>query len=148
MDKQELLKAMKTDELCEHLAQTLVDAAEMVRKLSQPEYKKLFLDVHTSIWGVHFNESLAEKAVANMVNADGTKGESYPKDVTDALLTAMKGDYNEWDWYYVVNMMASDYCQIFRNDKTAYSKLANAYLSDTDGKEGRAFIRYVWENEV
>lgn len=97
------------------------------------------------MYGEHFDEHLAKKAVSMMKNVDGTEGEHWDHEQTTnvARNNGIKFDtYNSWDWYYVMNMLYFDMCKIFGKDAGAYAKAAEAWLEDEDVAEGKAFRYY------
>lgn len=99
-------------------------------------YYELYVFVH----GCHFVEDTAKFAVAGMLNANHTSGESITKATADewAKKMGLTWDwYNDWDWYYVVNMIASDFYGVV--DQNTYYKLAKAWLEDKDVPRGKAF---------
>lgn len=102
-------------------------------------------DLYTFLYGSHFCESTARKAVDGMKNKDGSYGESITKatsDETAKKLGIVFVHFNEWDWYYAVNMVASDYYGVV--DQATYYKIARAWLEDIDVPQGKAF-RYWWK---
>lgn len=104
-----------------------------------------YWNLYTFLYGSHFCESTAHEAVKGMENKDGSKGEIIPKSTTDEQAKRMGIvfiHFNEWDWYYAVNMVASDYYGII--DQATYYKVARAWLEDLDVPRGKAF-RYWWK---
>lgn len=102
-------------------------------------------DLYTFLYGSHFCERTARKAVDGMKNKDGSYGESITKatsDETAKKLGIVFVHFNEWDWYYAVNMVASDYYGVV--DQATYYKIARAWLEDIDVPQGKAF-RYWWK---
>lgn len=102
-------------------------------------------DLYTFLYGSHFCERTAKKAVEGMKNKDGSYGESITKatsDETAKKLGIVFVHFNEWDWYYAVNMVASDYYGVV--DQATYYKIARAWLEDIDVPQGKAF-RYWWK---
>lgn len=102
-------------------------------------------DLYTFLYGSHFCERTARKAVDGMKNKDGSYGESITKATTDETakkLGIVFVHFNEWDWYYAVNMVASDYYGVV--DQATYYKIARAWLEDIDVPQGKAF-RYWWK---
>lgn len=79
-------------------------------------------------------------------NADGTTGPHFEmQDIEQAVnkLGIRFDEYSEKEFCMVMNMLYSDYCEVNRSvvspDKEAhyYAKLAQAWLEDDDGPEGR-----------
>lgn len=50
--------------------------------------------------------------------------------------------FNMYDWYYTLNMMWSDYSNVFGNYSNTYISLAKAWLNDLDVPEGKAWRYY------
>lgn len=104
-----------------------------------------YWSLYTFLYGSHFCEQTAHKAVKGMKNKDGSYGEIVPKGTTDEHAKKMGivfEHFNEWDWYYTVNMVMSDYYGI--GDPTTLYKIARAWLEDVDVPKGKAF-RYWWK---
>ena len=77
-----------------------------------------------------------------MENKDSTKGEHWTYSDTTDVLKDLGYDFNEADWYYVLNMMYSDYYKSGRSDDT-YFELAYDFLDDKDAPEGKAKRYYL-----
>lgn len=92
-----------------------------IKALDHEEYDEIVLCAYELVYGEHFDEHLAKKAVSMMKNVDGTEGEH---------------------WDHVMNMLYSDMCKIFGKDAGAYAKAAEAWLEDEDVAEGKAFRYY------
>lgn len=106
---------------------------EKVRERA-PELVDKFLMKVDIIVNPHFTKETAEYVVSKMKNKDGSIGEHWNYDTTTRV---MDGDFHESDWYYVLNMMYSDYYKSGRTDET-YIGLAKDFLDDTDAPEGKA----------
>lgn len=50
--------------------------------------------------------------------------------------------FNEYDFYFVLNMLYSDNYGVFGNDSNTYIQLAKAWLEDIDVAEGKAWRYY------
>lgn len=110
-------------------------------------------------YGCHIvNEDLYNDAV-NLLEWVNEKGEGAKWSVNDIKSVAGidfdKKDYYELDFAYVVNMLYSDYCDIF-TEPTYYVKMARNYLEDADYmgdpserayKNAKKRIRYFRANE-
>ena len=97
--------------------------------------------MHCAVYGPHFDECLAKKAVAKMKNVDGTHGEYWTYEQTSQL-AEQQGIKHKADWYYVMNMLHSDYSEIYGNDINMYIRVAKAYMNDPDASEGK--VLDVW----
>ena len=108
-------------------------------------YQRFYDKFYRSVFGDHFSEELAMKAVMNMENIDGSKGEHWTIEQTTSVAKqygVVFGTFNKYDWYYVLNMMYSDYYKLFNSSTDTYVKLAKAWLEDPDVEEGKAYRYY------
>lgn len=113
---------------------------------TNPKLEKLVLnDLYVTLFGEHFNKENSQEAVDNMENEDGSSGEHWSCIETTKIANENRinwDTFNEYDWYYVLNMVYSDYCKIFNDDLITYVKLAKAWLNDIDVPEGKAWRYY------
>lgn len=80
-----------------------------------------------------------------MDNINGTKGETYtfPACVAAAEKLGLSWEkYNKFDWYFTLNMIASDYVGIVEDVK--FVEIAKDWLEDKDVPEGKG-LRYWWK---
>lgn len=110
---------------------------------------------HESMYGPHFTESCALKAVSRMDNEDGTHGAHWSIDDAVKLATqyGIKLDtskFNEYDWFVALNMVYSDFYKAVVNmtstDHTKYFvELTKAWLGDKDVEAGKMwhYFKYV-----
>ena len=94
----------------------------------------------------HFNEELAKEAVENMKNADGTTGAHWSlKEAVEAAKNEgiSFNNFNEYDWFYVLNMIYSDFYKVFNGNTNMYVKTAFEWLNDIDVKPGKAYRYYM-----
>ena len=117
----------------------VVEAIEDMKERDKDAYYKSYFTVHESIFGKHFSEELVKRAVSKMVNADGTSGEHWSMQQTSALASSNGVNANKYDFYYVMNMLYSDYCEVIGGDANTYLKMAKAYLDDPDASKDKAY---------
>lgn len=108
-----------------------------------PEYYwDVIHELHELVNGAYFDEPMAVWAVSKMENEDGTVGGHWSETDTTSV-AASEGivfdKFNKWDWYYVLNMIYSDYYNVVGGDTSMYIKLARTFLMDRDAPEGKAF---------
>ena len=112
---------------------------------------RLFWDtaykLHYVAYGTHFDEHLAKKAVAGMKNVDGTCGEHWTYEQTRQLAD-QQVITQKADWYYVMNMLYSDYSEIYGSDINMYIRVAKAYMRDPDAPEGKVFDLWLAQMEA
>lgn len=66
--------------------------------------ERLKIERHEAMYGPHFNEECALKAVSKMENEDGSRGEHWSLEETTSIANQyginLKGEkYNKYDWY-------------------------------------------------
>lgn len=84
-----------------------------------------------------FTKETAKYVVSKMKNKDGSIGEHWNYDTTSKVLEAKGYDFKPCDWYYVLNMVYSDYYKQGRTDDT-YVEMAYDFLNDVDGPKHKA----------
>lgn len=102
-----------------------------------PEKVDNFLMKVDLVLNPHFTKETAKYVVAKMKNKDGSSGEHWDYDTTSKVLENKKYDFKPCDWYYVLNMIYSDYYKAGRSDET-YIELARDFLADVDAPEHKA----------
>lgn len=107
------------------------------------KHKYLGIDDEEPEHRLHFDELLAKKAVSEMENVDGTTGEHWTLEDTTKIMEQNGVHANKYDWYYLMNMLHSDYSNIWGDDVAQYVKFAKAYIEDPDAGEGKVFC--LWE---
>lgn len=122
----------------ESLKAVISEVMHCLERLDKQAYEKHLCALHSVACGVHFDEELAVKAVDMMKNADGTSGAYWSLAETNSLAQKLHID-EKADWYYVLNMMHSDYSKIIGDDDDKYVDMALAYINDVDGCDGKVF---------
>lgn len=119
----------------ETLTELTGDFLEKIRA-KEPEVDKLITKIDLML-NPDFTKETAEYAVSKMKNEDGTEGGHWDYDTTTSVLKSKGYDFNPCDWYYVLNMVYSDY---FAKDQPDdyYFKLAYDFLKDKDAPVGKA----------
>ena len=128
-------------EVMEKLTMKVNWFTEKVRE-SHPELVDKFLMKVDLLLNPHFTRETAEYAVSNLKNKDGTIGAHWNYETSEKVLYSNKLDFDEADWFYVLNMIYSDYYKSGRSDDT-YIDLAIDFLSDEDAPKGKA-KKYYW----
>lgn len=117
-------------------------------------HKILKVKAYEQMYGPHFNEVEAHKAVKNMINEDGTHGPHWT--IEEAVniagqhnvdLTTTK--YNKYDWFVALNMIYSDYYKVLHsiNPMTTNKHFVDftlAWLEDQDIGEGKMWYYYTY----
>lgn len=119
----------------ETLTELTGDFLEKIRA-KEPEVDKLITKIDLML-NPDFTKETAEYAVSKMKNEDGTEGGHWDYETTTSVLKSKGYDFNPCDWYYVLNMVYSDY---FAKDQPDdyYFKLAYDFLKDKDAPVGKA----------
>ena len=107
---------------------------EMVMTFRE-EMPKEFADVmYMCEYGLHImDEDYYNMAVSCLENKDGSKGSHWDINTIKnrSGINFDNEDFSLYDYAYVVNMLYSDYGNIF-SDTSYYLKMAHNYLSDED----------------
>lgn len=91
--------------------------------------------------GMRLSKTDMKEWKKELENADGTKGEHFPKEQIEDIaekLGVRFDEYNENEFCMVVNMLYSDYCEALKmyipqeKEAIAYVKMAKAFLEDED----------------
>ena len=109
---------------------------EEVRKAHPDDVNKLLMKIDLML-NPTFSRETAEYAVSKMKNEDGTEGGHWDYDTTKSVMESKGYDFNPCDWYYVLNMVYSDYYSKDQPDEY-YFKLAYDFLKDKDAPVGKA----------
>lgn len=136
--KEYMLKAASDPVKKEKLEEVACDAIEKLCRYCPELFWETAYKLHCIVYGPHFDEYLAEEAVASMRNVDGTMGEHWSMEQTDAI-AVQHAIRHKADFYYVMNMLYSDYSEVLGNDAATYVKMAKAYMNDPDAPEGKTF---------
>lgn len=79
-----------------------------------------------------------------MVNADGTKGCHWTLEQTQDVAKQRNITCDPNDFWAVMNMMYSDYCQVAKRQSVDtpgfYADMAKAFLEDADAVDGKAYL--------
>lgn len=113
-------------------------------------YDDLMDGLYVLVFGEHFNEETAKEAVSCMVNDDGTTGEHWNIEETTAVAkqnNIVFGNFNQFDWYYTLNMVYSDFSKVFGSNTEMYIKVAKSWLEDKDAPKGKAYKYYKMTKE-
>lgn len=105
-------------------------------------YWDLTLELYEEINGPYFDEELSAYAVSGMENEDGTTGGHWTLEQTNDMAKDVGVSVNEYDWYYVLNMIYSDFCGTIKNNTPMYPMLAKDWIMDKDAPDGKAFSYY------
>lgn len=125
-----------SDETMNKLTCKMDKFVEEVRE-KHPEMVDKFLMKVDLILNPGFTKETAKYAVSKLKNKDGTTGEHWNYDTIEKVLYSKGYDFDDADWYYVLNMVYSDYYKSGRSDDT-YIELAHDFLSDSDAPENKA----------
>lgn len=134
------------EELENKVDDTIEKYLNKIKRMDYHLYEEIIMDLYIDVYGEHFNKHMAHEAVSGMENEDGTTGEHWSLDETTRLMAQYKMTseyYNDYDFYYVMNMLYSDFYGVVGNDITTYLKLAKYWLCDKDVAEGKALRYYM-----
>ncbi|PWM78692.1 MAG: hypothetical protein DBY32_04215 [Phascolarctobacterium sp.] len=142
----EFIKAVSGNaEKEEELKEIVCDAVEKIKHYCPEEFWATVYKMHCVAYGPHFDEKLARMAVGKMRNVDGSAGEHWTIEQTSQIADQY-GIVHKADWYYVMNMLYSDFAQVIGNDSNTYAKMAKAYMQDPDAPEGK--VLNLWLTQI
>lgn len=131
----------------QELEDIVCDALDELKMHCPKLYWDAMYKMHCAVYGPHFDEHLAKKAVAGMKNVDGTCGEYWTYEQTSQFAD-QQGIRCKADWYYVMNMLHSDFAEILGSDTNNYVRMAKAYINDPDASEGKVLDVWLAQMEV
>ena len=92
----------------------------------------------------HLSKADAESWVSRMKNSDGTVGAHWTFEQTQDVAKQRNINCNPNDFWAVMNMMYSDYCQVAKRQSVDtpgfYADMAKAFLDDADAADGKAYL--------
>ena len=123
----------------------LIDEFDELKR-SMPElYREMEDKLYEHVNGPHFTERKYNCAVSKMVNEDGTTGPHWKIEDISAVAkqkdVSFNGDFNLYDFAYVMNMMYSDYSNVV-SGHDMFVKMSLAFLNDKDAPKGKAYLYY------
>lgn len=113
------------------------------------------LERYERMYGPHFNEECAMKAVKKMENEDGTKGPRWSLEEAEKVaaqygINLRSEKFNKFDWFVALNMIRSDFYRAVVNmtgsdNVKHFVELTKAWLNDKDIEEGKMwfYFKYV-----
>lgn len=92
----------------------------------------------------HLTLEDAKRWTSKMQNADGTKGCHWTLEQTQDVAKQRNINCDPNDFWAVMNMMYSDYCQVAKRQSVDtpgfYADMAKAFLEDADAVDGKAYL--------
>lgn len=113
---------------------------------------KTKLERHERMYGPHFTEECAMKAVKKMENEDGTRGPRWSVEEAERIAAQygvnLKGEkFNKYDWFVALNMVRSDFYRAVINmtgsdNVKHFVELTKAWLNDKDIESGKMWFYF------
>lgn len=95
-----------------------------------------------------FNRQMAEKWVAEMRNADGTRGPHISMEKAKEVMKQYNVDCDPLEFYVVINSLYSDYDQALKKNNAStleiYACLAKAWIEDQDAVPNKLAAYYTY----
>lgn len=92
----------------------------------------------------HLSKADAESWVSRMKNSDGTIGAHWTFEQTQDVAKQRNITCDPNDFWAVMNMMYSDYCQVAKRQSVDtpgfYADMAKAFIEDADAADGKAYL--------
>lgn len=131
---------------CLEEAKAAKSAIKPLKYSDKEVYDEVVDKLYKECYGEHFSDWLAEKAVENFKNVDGTEGAHWSVEQIDDVIRQYGIKcigFNRWDLYFVMNMLYSDYYNVLGSDTATYVKMSKAWFEDPDVSEGKAYRYYM-----
>lgn len=131
----------KSIEIMEKLLNVFDKHLSQLKEEHPEKYKDLEDCIYVIAYGYHFNEDMLNEVFEKMINDDGTKAPKWSVAETSQVARGsgiVFKTFNEYDWNYTMNMIYSDYCTVLGDNVSSYVKMAEKFLNDKDGPEGKA----------
>lgn len=138
-----MLKGILNDATKEDLMNFVCDLMCELNITMPQVYETLLIDLHKNVYGFHFSKGLALKAVSELEDSNENKGGKYSLEEVNKIRRDYNISLNEYDFYFVINMLYSDYSKLLNNDLSSYVKMSCLFLEDEDAPEGKAFKYYL-----
>lgn len=109
------------------------------------EDKPAAMRAYLANYGWHFNKAMQEWAVSMMRDRTGAAIKPYTKETLETLLKTYGIELKTPHWYdalYVANMCKADFLGSSITDEAHLARFVADYISDKDGYEGQAFVRF------
>lgn len=138
-----MLKEILNDATEQDVKNFVSDFMARLECLMPQAYEELMLELHKNVYGSHFSKALACKAVSELEDSNGVKGGKYSLEEVNKIRRDYNIDLNEYDFYFAINMLYSDYSKLLNNELSSYVKMTCLFLEDEDAPEGKALKYYL-----
>lgn len=119
---------------------------------------RMRLTRHERMYGPHFNDLLAHKAINHLENEDGSNGPKWSLEESEKIAqqfgVRFDRGYNRYDWFVALNVIRSDFYRAVKtitgsDNVKFYVELTKAWLDDKDVDEGKMwyYFKYIMCNE-
>lgn len=122
----------------EELSDMLEDSLMYIYKTA-PE---MFEEMDCSLNEMAYGKILTPEMAHTWVNMMKPYGEHWSMEDTNSVLKKNDFEYNEAEFYAVLNMMYNDYKKTIDDDTTEYIKLARDWFEDEDGNPAKTYNYY------
>ena len=138
-----MLKEILNDATEQDLKNFVSDFMTRLECVMPQAYEELMLELHKNVYGFHFSKGLALKAVSELEDSNENKGGKYSLEEACKIRRDYNISLNEYDFFYVLNVMYSDYSKLLNNDLVSYVKMVSLFLKVEDAPEGKALKYYL-----
>lgn len=153
MDIKELLQEIETKEPKEALTifkNNIIDYTNQLKEHCPQKYNEIIEKMYIELYGEHFNEKMAKKAVENMIFVIENYDFKYSPEQIEQLIeqtykqtnqimskygkiaNPIPEEINKWDKYYTFNMICADYPLSHNGDSNKIALMTYEFLSDPD----------------
>ena len=156
----DIKKTKNSEEIIDIMEKVIMCHAMELKEENEKKYMDLVEKFYLKIYGEHFNEKMAMKAVKEMVYIIPDYRFNYTPEQIESLIHQVHQQTNQimakygktanpigekvnkWDKYFVYNMICADYPLSHGGDNQKISMMSYEFLSDPDGCEGKAYRYY------
>lgn len=117
------------------LGDILCETLYKVKSCDMGYYDEVKKELYIMAYGYSFTDEIAEKIVAEMTPYHV----HWTKDQTTQVMRSQGLNYNENDFFVVMNMAYNDYHELFDEDLDKYVRYARLFIDDADAKPHKVF---------
>lgn len=163
MDIRQLLQEIEAKEPKEAInifKNNIINYTEQIRQYHPDKYNEIVEQMYIDLYGEHFNEEMAKKAVKEMIFIIENYNFNYSPEQIEQLIEQMykqtnqimskygkianpiPEEINKWDKYYTFNMICADYPLTHNGDSNKIAMMSYEFLSDPDAPICKAYKYY------
>lgn len=123
----------------EELSEILDEVICVVKDYDETLYKKYKMELYRMAYGNRLNKEMAEEIVSKM---KPYKMRWSLEETRDIQQEYGLDNFNEYDFFVVMNSAYNDYRDIFGDNLEMYTRYTRDFIKDEDAKEGKVFLYF------